>query len=65
VRRWRDALLAHPAAVETSLPQEDYIKLYEDYSLGVGKGGVPPGRTRSSFDLAVPLEARQIPPRGP
>jgi glutathione S-transferase len=65
VRRWRDALLAHPAAVETSLPEEDYIKLYEDYSLGVGNGGVPPGRTRSSFDLAVPLAARPMPPRGP
>lgn len=63
VRRWRDALLAHPAAVETSLPEADYIKLYEDYALGVGNGGVPPGRTRSSFDLSVPLADRPMPPR--
>ena len=62
-QRTRDALLAHSAAVETSLPEDDYIKLYEDYSLGVANGGVPPGRTRSSFDLAVPLAARQMPPR--
>lgn len=33
---FRDALLAHPAAIETSLPDEHYIKLYEDYSIGVG-----------------------------
>jgi glutathione S-transferase len=63
VRRWSDALLNHPAAIETSLPAEDYVKLYEDYSLGVGNGGVPPGRERSSFDLSVPLASRPMPPR--
>jgi glutathione S-transferase len=63
VCRWRDALLAHPAAIETRLPDEDYIKLYEDYSLGLGNGAVPPGRARSSFDLSVPLASRPMPPR--
>lgn len=33
------------------MPDEDYIKLYEDYALGYGNGAVPQGRSRSSFDL--------------
>lgn len=63
VRRWRDACLAHPLVVETGMPDEDFIKLYEDYSLGYGNGEVPPGRGRSSFDLTVPLAARPMPER--
>lgn len=45
------------------MPDEDYIKLYEDYALGYGNGAVPQGRSRSSFDLTVPLAARPLPPR--
>lgn len=63
VRKWRDALLRHPATLATGLPDDDYIKLYEDYSLGVSNGGIPPGRQRSSFDLSVPLSARPLPAR--
>jgi glutathione S-transferase len=63
VRRWRDVSLEHPATMSTSLSDEDYIKLYEDYSLGVSNGGLPPGRERSSFDLSVPLASRPMPAR--
>lgn len=61
VRRWRDALLAHPLVIETGMPAEDFIKLYEDYALGYGNGAVPAGRARSSFDLSVPLASRPLP----
>ncbi len=64
VRRWYDACLAHPLVAGTGMPDEDYIKLYEDYALGYGNGAVPAGRARSSFDLSVPLNARPMPPRG-
>ena len=63
VRTWYDALLAHPVVKQTGMSDEDFIKLYEDYSLGYGNGKVPPGRERSSFDLAVPLHQRPMPPR--
>lgn len=62
VRRWRDALLAHPLVIGTGMTNEDFIKLYADYALGVGNGAVPPGRTRSSFDLSLPLAGRPLPP---
>ena len=61
VARWRDALLAHPLVIETGMPDEDFIKLYEDYALGHGNGAVPAGRAHSSFDLSVPLAARKLP----
>ncbi len=63
VLRWRDALLAHPLVVETGMPEEHFIKLYYDYSLGYGNGEVPEGHTTSSFDLSVPLDQRPLPPR--
>jgi glutathione S-transferase len=62
VRRWRDALLAHPLVIATGMADDDFIKLYADYALGHGNGAVPPGRERSSFDLSVPLAARPMPP---
>jgi glutathione S-transferase len=62
VRRWRDALLAHPLVVETGMPDEDFIKLYADYALGYGNGAVPAGRTHSSFDMSLPLASRPMPP---
>ncbi|MGG5811354.1 glutathione S-transferase family protein [Falsiroseomonas sp. CW058] len=61
VRRWRDALLAHPLVVATGMPAGDFIRLYEDYALGHGNGAVPPGRERSSFDLSIPLASRPLP----
>lgn len=63
VRRWRDACLTHPLVLETGMADEDFIKLYEDYALGYGNGAVPPGRSRSSFDLSVPLSERPMPPK--
>lgn len=64
VRRFRDALLANPVVIETGMSDEDFIKLYYDYSLGFGNGAVPPGHAHSSFDLKVPLASRPMPPRG-
>ncbi len=63
VQRWRDAVLAHPAVRRTSIAPTDYIKLYEDYAYGCSNGAVPEGRTRSSFDLSVPLSNRPMPAR--
>lgn len=63
VRRFRDALLEHPVVKATGMSDEDFIKLYYDYSRGFGNGAVPPGSTHSSFDLGVPLRDRPMPPR--
>ncbi|AKU91511.1 glutathione S-transferase family protein [Vulgatibacter incomptus] len=65
VRRFRDALLGDALVKETGMSDEDFIKLYFDYSLGFGNGSVPPGRERSSFDLSVPLAERPLPPAAP
>lgn len=64
VRRFRDALLEHPVVKETGMPDEDFIKLYFDYSRGYGNGAVPQGSQYSSFDMSVPLASRPMPPRG-
>jgi glutathione S-transferase len=64
IRRWRDALLELPIVRETGFPHEDLVKLYADYARGYDNGKVPPGEERSSFDLAVPLDQRPLPPRG-
>jgi glutathione S-transferase len=61
VARWRKAMLQHPAVRATGMSSEDYIKLYEDYTFGCSNGRIPPGRERSSFDLAVPLSERPMP----
>lgn len=63
VRRFRDASLAHPLVRETGMSDEDFIKLYYDYSLGFGNGAAPPGSAHSSFDLRIPLADRPMPPR--
>ena len=62
VRRYRDACLAEPIVQRTGMRDEDFIKLYFDYSLGFGDGAIPPGRERSSFDLDMPLADRPLPP---
>jgi glutathione S-transferase len=61
VRRWRDAMLAHPLVVGTGMPDADFIRLYADYALGFGNGAVPPGHAHSSFDLRIPLASRPMP----
>lgn len=63
VRKWRDALVQNPLVIGTGMPDEAFIKFYFDYSLGYGNGAVPKDRERSSFDMAVPLDARPMPPR--
>ena len=63
VERWRRALAGHPSVQATSLPLEDYAKLYADYSLGFSNGAIPPGHERSALDPAVPLNQRSMPPR--
>jgi glutathione S-transferase len=65
VRRWRRALLSLPVVQATCFSEDDLIKAYEDYALGYGNAEIPPGRARSSFDLAVPLEERRVPARPP
>lgn len=65
VRKWYDACVTHPLVQKTSMSDEDFIKLYEDYALGFANGKPLPGRERSSFDLTVPLAARPMPARPP
>lgn len=62
VRAWRAACMAHPAAQQVSA--EEIVKLYYDYSLGVGNGALPDGRTRSSFVFEPDWRGRPWPPRG-
>ncbi len=61
VRRWQDACLAHPAAQRRT--NEEIVKLYYDYSLGIGSGAIPPGRQRSSFTMNPHWSGRPMPPR--
>lgn len=61
--KWRDAILRHPAVVETGMSDEAFIKFYYDYSLGYGDGAIPAGHQVSSLDRAIPLESRPMPPR--
>lgn len=63
VRRWSEAIHAHPAVQRTGMTASDYIKLYEDYAYGYSNGAIPPGRVRSSFDLSSPLSERPLPAR--
>jgi glutathione S-transferase len=61
VRRWRDACLAHPAADQVT--EEEIVKLYYDYALGVGNGALPEGRQVSSFAFTPHWRDRPWPPR--
>jgi glutathione S-transferase len=61
VRSWHAACLRHPAAQTRSV--EEVIKLYYDYSRGVGGGKIVPGRRISSFTRDVPWQSRPMPPR--
>ncbi len=60
---WRERILETPAVRATAESVPDLIKLYEDYTIGSYNGAVPPGKERSSLDLAVPLDTRPVPPR--
>jgi glutathione S-transferase len=62
VRTWRMACQAHPAAQQVTA--EEVVKLYDDDSLGVGKGALPTGRQRSSFVFEPDGRSRPWPPRG-
>jgi len=62
VRAWRAACQAHPAAQQVTA--EEIVKLYYDYSLGVGNGALPAGRQRSSFVFKPDWRGRPWPPRG-
>jgi glutathione S-transferase len=62
VRAWRAACQTHPAAQQVTA--EEIVKLYYDYSLGVGNGALPPGRQRSSFAFEPDWRDRPWPPRG-
>jgi LuxR family transcriptional regulator, maltose regulon positive regulatory protein len=59
--RWEAACLAHPTAQQVT--REEVIKLYYDYSQGVGNGGIAPGRSLSSFALYPSWSERPWPPR--
>lgn len=61
VRAWRQACLAHPAAQQVQ--HEEVVKLYVDYALGVGNGGLPPGRAVSSFVTTPHWSQRPWPTR--
>lgn len=61
VGRWVDACVRHPAAQQVT--KEEIVKLYYDYAKGTGNGGLPPGRSASSFTPASDWRARPWPPR--
>lgn len=63
VEKWRSSLASHPSVAATSLPLEDYAKLYADYPLGFSNGAIPPGHERSALDPTAPLNQRPMPPR--
>ena len=58
---WRAACAAHPAAQQTS--EEEILKVYYDYAMGTGNGGLPPGREVSSFAFEPHWKERPMPPR--
>lgn len=61
MQHWRKACLASPLAQQTS--EEEVIKLYYDYALGIGNGGLLPGRQRSTFVFEPHWRDRPMPPR--
>ena len=61
VRQWRDACMAHPAAAQVT--EEEIVKLYYDYALGAGNGGLVEGRKVSSFAFQPHWRERPWPPK--
>ena len=60
VARWRQACIEHSCAQQVS--REEIIKIYYDYSHGVGNGALPPGRNVSSFSFVPHWKERPMPP---
>jgi glutathione S-transferase len=61
VSSWHAACLGHPAAQSRQV--EEVLKLYYDYSRGVGGGALVPGRRKSSFTMDPHWSSRPLPPR--
>ncbi len=61
VIRWREACMDHDATDQVS--REEIVKLYYDYALGVGNGGLVEGRSVSSFAFEPHWRDRPWPPR--
>jgi glutathione S-transferase len=61
VAQWREACLAHPAAQQVT--REQIVKVYFDYALGAGNGGLLPGRKLSSFVFEPDWRKRPWPPK--
>ena len=53
--------MAHGATDQVS--EEEIVKLYYDYALGVGNGALVEGRNVSSFTFEPNWKSRPIPPR--
>ena len=62
VSKWRETCLAHPAAQQVT--KEQIVKLYYDYSQGLGDAGLLPGRKVSSFAFEPAWQTRPMPPKG-
>lgn len=60
-KKWHDACVSHPIANQVT--KEEIIKLYYDYSIGVGNGSVAKGREISSFVFEPHWSKRPYPPR--
>ena len=60
VRQWVSACLNHVDAQQVT--QEEVVKLYYDYALGVGNGALPSGRQKSSFVFEPDWRLRPWPP---
>jgi glutathione S-transferase len=61
VRSWHMACLSHPAAQSRTVAE--VLKLYYDYSRGVGGGKIVPGRSVSSYTTEPHWSSRPMPPR--
>ncbi len=61
VARWQAACVEHPAAQQVGY--EQIVKLYYDYAVGIGNGGLPEGRAVSSFTFEPDWRGRPMPPK--
>ena len=61
VKAWLEACRDHPASQQVS--EEAIVKLYYDYALGAGNGGLVAGRATSSFAFEPRWQDRPWPPR--
>ena len=61
VKKWHAACTAHEATDQVT--EEEIVKLYYDYALGVGNGALVEGRVVSSFSFKPDWQSRPMPPR--